>query len=89
MAATWTVTGANYEGGMRFVYGTFTTASGDSTLSLTSATHGLNHIADYNVTLDTGAVGVQTPKVTVSSGTLTIVYDDTQGYSGKWSVKGR
>jgi hypothetical protein len=89
MAVTFTVTDVNSSGNLKVVHGTFTSADGDTTGTLNAAVHGLNYIVDYNITLDTGAVGVQNPKVTVSSGTITAVWDDTQGLSGKFYVKGR
>lgn len=87
--ATFTVTNVNNEGNLKTVHGTFTTTSGDTSVSLTAATTGLNYIVDHHITLDTGAVGVQTPKTSVSSGTITNTYDDTLGYSGRFYVKGR
>ncbi len=89
MAVSFSVTNAHSVGDLRSVHGTFTSAAGDSSASLSNSTHGLDYIADYTVTLDTGGVSSHNPKVTVSSGTLTIVFEDTQGYSGKWYVKGR
>ena len=89
MAFAFTVTNAHSEGNLRSVHGTFTSAVGDSTMTLDNSTHGLNYIVDYDVTLDTGGVGTQNPKVTISSGTITAVWDDTMGYAGKFYVKGR
>ena len=88
MAFTYTVDGATVMGNKRVVHGTFTSATGDSSATLSASTHGLNNIIDYKFTLDTGGVNVQNPKVTISSGTLTAVFDDTLGYSGKWVVTG-
>lgn len=87
--ATFTVTNVHSEGNLKSVHGTFTTTAGDTTVSLGNSTHGLNYIVDYTVTLDTGGIGVTTPKVTISSGTITATYNDTEGYSGKFYVKGR
>lgn len=90
MAVTYTVSGAQSSGSLRERWGTFTSAAGDGNgETLARATHGLNYISAYDITLDTGAIGVQKPKVTVSSGTLTWTVDDTHGYSGKWWVRGR
>ena len=89
MALTATVTDSNSEGNLRSVNGTFTTAAGDSSLSFASTLHGLDYIVDYNITLDTGGVTTPNPKVTISSGTLTALFVDTLGYSGKFYVKGR
>ena len=79
MAFAFTVTAGNSEGNLKSVHGTFTSATGDHTATLSATTHGLNYIADYNITLDTGAVNVPTPKVTISSGTITAVWPDTKG----------
>lgn len=89
MAITYTLDDAGVMGSMRWRSGTFTSAAGDGNgETLAYATHGLNMIRDYRITLDTGGIAVQTPKVTVSSGTLTWTVDDTQGLSGKWYVFG-
>ena len=87
--ATFTVTNANSEGNLKSVHGTFTTTAGDTTVTLSSSTHGMNYIVDYNLTLDTGALNPPIPKVTISSGTITATYHDTMGLSGKFYVKGR
>ena len=89
MAFSFTVTSSNSEGNLKSVHGTFTSASGDNTMSLGPTVHGLNYIVDYHITLDTGGIGTQNPKVTISGGTITAVWDDTGGYSGKFYVKGR
>lgn len=87
--ATFTVTNAHSEGNLKSVHGTFTTTDGDTSVSLTNATHGLNYIVDYHLTLDTGALNPPIPKVTISSGAITATYHDTKGLSGKFYVKGR
>ncbi len=89
MAVAFTVTNAHSSGNLRAVHGTFTSADGDSDLSITSTTHGLDYIVDYDITIDTGGLGVQRPKVTISAGTITATVDDTLGYSGKFYVLGR
>ena len=89
MAATFTVTNSHSEGNLRSVHGTFTTASGDTSITLDSSTHGLDYIVDYNVSLDTGGVATPQPKVTILAGTMTILFQDTKGLSGKFYVKGR
>ena len=89
MAAAFTVTAVHSQGNLRGVHGTFTTAAGDASISLPQTVHGLNYIVDYHVTLDTGGLDTQAPKVTISSGTLTILFNDTDGYSGKFFVLGR
>jgi len=58
MAIAFTVTGVHSSGDLKEVHGTFTSADGDTTATLANATHGLNHIVDANITLDTGAIGV-------------------------------
>ena len=89
MAVAYTLTNAHSLGNLKGVHGTFTTANGDNTLTLAPATHGLNYIVDYKISLDTGGLNIPAPKVTISSGTLTWTVDDTLGYSGKWYVLGR
>lgn len=89
MSISFTVTKVHSSGDLKEVHGTFTSADGDNTATLNNAVHGLNYITDYEISLDTGAVGVQKPKVTISSGTLTAIWDDTRGLSGKFFVKGR
>ncbi len=89
MAVSFSVTNAHSVGDLRSVVGTFTSADGDSSATLSNSTHGLDYISRYRITLDTGGVSSHNPKVTVSSGTLTITFEDTQGYSGKWEVEGR
>ena len=89
MAYTFTVTNTHSVGNLRAVHGTFTSAAGDNTGTLSASTHGMNYIADCNITLDTGGLSTPNPKVTISSGTITFVYDDTEGYSGKFYVLGR
>ncbi len=89
MAFIFTVTNVHSEGNLKSVHGTFTSATGDNTATLDASTHGLNYIADYHITLDTGGVNTSNPKVTISSGTITAVWPDTLGYSGKFYVKGR
>ena len=88
MAFAFTVTGVNTEGNLRSVYGTFTSAAGDKTATLSATTHNLNNIMDYSIKLDSGGIGAQSPKVTISNGTITALWQDTQGYSGKFYVKG-
>ena len=89
MAFTVTVTEVNSVGNLKSVHGTFTSAAGDDVLTLNAATHGLNYIVDYDIKLDTGGINTPRPKVAVSSGTITATWDNTQGYAGKFYVKGR
>jgi hypothetical protein len=86
--ATFTVDGQTVVGNKRLVHGTFTTTAGDTSVSLAATTHGLNNIIDYKLELDTGGLDSQKPKISVSSGTITATFDDTEGYSGTWTVTG-
>jgi hypothetical protein len=92
MATTATINtndGAGVMGNKRWIRGTFTTASGDSTITINSNTlGGINNIVDYSVRLDTGGVAHQNPKISVSGGTITGTVDDTQGYGGTFFVLG-
>ena len=89
MALSATVVNSHSEGDLKSVHGTFTTATGDTSLEFANSLHGMNYIADYKITLDTGGVTTPNPKVTISSGTLTALFLDTKGFSGKFYVKGR
>lgn len=73
-------------GNMRTYHGTFTSALGDSALTLS---HGFNYVAQCTVSLQRGAVGQQDAKVEHSSGTTTVTWDDTLGYSGDFFLVGR
>lgn len=86
--ATFTVNGRSIMGNKKAVWGTFTTSSGDTTVQLTATTTGINAVADYKIALDTGGLGYQNPKMSVSGGTITATYDDTDGYSGTFYVLG-
>jgi hypothetical protein len=89
--ATFTVNatdGTGVSGNKRWVRGTFTTTAGDSTVVLTPTTTGLYNVVDYKLSLDTGGVSHQNPKISISSGTITATFDDTQGYSGTFYVLG-
>lgn len=89
MAYTFTVTNVNSEGNLKSVHGTFTSASGDNSGTLGNSVHGLDYIVDYNITLDTGGLNTPRPKVTISAGEITFVFAETEGYSGKFYVKGK
>ena len=86
MAFTQSNITGNVQGNMRTYSGSFTSASGDTTLTIT---HGMNYLADFHVTLGSGQVGAQNPKVTTSAGVSTVVWDDTQGASGQYYFMGR
>jgi len=87
MAVTITVTKKESVGSLFKVYGTFTSAKGDQTLTLNNAVHGLNRVVDFGVLL-TGVFEPTQPKITNSTGTLTAVWQDTLGASGTWAVEG-
>jgi hypothetical protein len=90
MAYTFSVTNVHRGvGAQREVHGTFTSAAGDNTGTLGNSTHGLNYISDYHITTDTGGINTPNPKVTISSGEITFIFPNTEGYSGKFFVKGR
>lgn len=88
MAYAFTVVRSAIEAGRKKVVGTLTTASGDNSGSLGTSTHGLNYVETVRVSFQKGGVAAHQPKVTVSGGTVTIVSDDTEGYSGDWEVTG-
>jgi hypothetical protein len=90
MAVSYTVTKAGSGlGPFRFAHGTFTSAAGDGNgETLTVSTHGLNYVVFAFLALDTGAIMAQTPKISISSGTITWTVEDTLGYSGRWFVLG-
>lgn len=73
-------------GNMRTYHGTFTSALGDSALSLN---HGFNYVAQCLVSLEPGGIATQRPSVSHSGGTTTVTWDDTLGYSGNFFVVGR
>ena len=89
MAITITVGGSTVQGNNRKVWGTFTSATGDSAVSLTASNHGLNYIVDCSVSIDTGGINTPNPLIAISNGTITATFQDTKGYSGRWSVEGR
>ena len=90
MAVTYTLTYADNSGPICTRSGTFTSAAGDGNgETLTATTHGLNYLVEATISLDTGAIDAQPPKVAISSGTVTWTVDDTRGLSGRWLVRGR
>ena len=89
MAYSFTVTNSHSQGNLRSVHGTFTSASGDDSGTLSKTTHGLDYIVDSNITIDTGGVNTPNPKKTISSGTISFVFPNTEGYAGKFYVLGR
>lgn len=89
MAFAFTVTNTHSHGDLRGVHGTFTSTDGDRDGSLTQDTHGLDYITDYDIKLDSGGLTTENPKVTIVDGTLTFIYADTKGFSGKFFVLGK
>ena len=90
MAVSYTVTKAGPGlGPFRFAHGTFTSAAGDGNgETLAQSTHGLSYIVDASVFIDAGAMGAQTPKISISAGTITWTVEDTLGQGGRWFVLG-
>ena len=89
MAYTFTVTATHSSGDLKELNGTFTSAAGDSEGTLGSSVHGLNYISFSEITFDSGGLNTPVPKKTVSSGEITFVVDNSQGFSGTWTVRGR
>jgi len=92
MATTATVDsndGFGVMGNKRWIRGTFTTDTGDSTITINAVTiGGINNIVDYSIRTDTGGIDAQNPKFSVSGGTVTGTVDDTLGYGGTFYVLG-
>lgn len=89
MAFVPTVNNVNVTGNMKTVSGSFTSVAGDNVLTLDNSVHGLNHITFAHADLDEYAIGTQTPKMSISSGTLTLTWQDTLGASGVFYIVGR
>lgn len=90
MAVAYTMTYADNSGPLCTRVGTFTSAEGDGNgETLTATTHGLNYIVDATITLDAGGLNTTRPKISVSSGTVTWTVDNTQGYSGRFVLRGK
>ena len=89
MAFEFTVTGTHSSGDLKELHGTFTSAAGDSSGTLGKSVHGLDLIVFSEITIDTGGLNTSNPKKTISGGEITFVFDGTEGYSGKWTVRGR
>ena len=89
MAFTVTYVSVVNLGSRRMVVGTFTSAEGDTTLTLTkTAGHGLNGFDKVDISLDPGVLASQPPKITTSGTTITAIWDDTQGISGRFELIG-
>lgn len=88
MAFTVTFSGTNPVGARRQVWGTFTSVTGDNTLTLS---HGLAAVDFCDIQLE-GALNVSKPKLTHSASAsppnTTAVWDDTLGLSGRFTVVG-
>ena len=90
MAVTVTVSGSAPAGNRRAVWGTYTSAAGDNSVTIT---HGLSQVDSFFVAQE-GALQPQTPKIVhaATSGSTAantvLTYDDTQGLSGRWRVVG-
>jgi len=89
MAVTLTVTAKQSTGNNFKAHGTFTSATGDSSVAITASNTGINFVTDAEVSLDTGGINTPRPKMTISGGNVTAAFEDTLGYSGKWYVEGR
>lgn len=76
-------------GADRTINGTFTSNAGDSSIVITKSTHGLAWVKDATVTLDPGGIATPIPKMSISNDVVTAAFQDTQGYSGRWIVRGR
>ena len=84
MALSATFTGVGSVGNRKRIFGTFTTASKDSTGTIAT---GLGAIDAYEVTLKGAGLNTPVLKTTISSGTITVAADDFEGYSGSfWAV---
>lgn len=89
MAISVTVDGVKNCGAVRLVHGTFTTATGDSSLQITISEHGLNEVFLAQANITDGGLNTPQPKITNSAGTITMLFDDTLGYSGHFALIGR
>lgn len=85
MAVTVSTTGRTVYGNRVCLYGTFTSAAGDNTVTIS---HGMYQVDDFNEVLE-GALDYQNPKVSHSAGVTTLVYNDTDGLSGRWKIVGQ
>lgn len=86
MAITISSPKRNVVGDLRTYSGSFTTATGDTSLTIT---HGMYDVRDSRVSLQAGGLNTPNPKVTNSAGVCTFVVDDTQGYSGTFFFLGK
>ncbi len=86
MAVTVTVVGSGAQGNRRAVWGTFTTAVGDSSVTIS---HGLAQLDDLNVTMEGAMTPPQAKQVHSSTNKNTVLtYDDLQALSGRWRAIG-
>jgi len=87
VALAYTLSDVSGQGKHKQVLGSFTSAGGDTTISLAPSLHDLNSIVDFNVKLSS-SIGVQNPSEANSSGTITAIFDDTLGRSGTFRLLG-
>lgn len=73
-------------GDARSLSGAFTSAQGDTTLTYT---HGMYDVRTAIFTLQGEAIDAQRPKVTHSAGVATVVWDDTNAFSGTFYIVGK
>jgi len=73
-------------GGRNLAYGTFTSASGDTSGAIAIGDHGINSIEQ--AWADLGKQEAQDPKVAISGTDVTLSTFDFQGLSGNWFVLG-
>ena len=90
MAIALTVSKRVSLGSIRKVYGTFTSAVGDSSMSILKATHGCNQVLEADINFNSSVLDGHKPKIVITTGgVVTVTFADTRGYSGNWSVEGR
>lgn len=83
MAFTYTVTSKENLGSVSLIYGTYTSAAGDSGGTITT---GFGAVVAFG-TVPTGAVEETLPKYSVSSGVVTLVLNDNS--DGNWFAIGK
>jgi hypothetical protein len=91
MAVTYTVTYVDPNGPTKTVIGTFTSAAGDGNgETIATSTHGMTHVVDAEITLDTGGLHAPRPKIAIATGgTVTWTVDDTMALAGRFAIRGR
>lgn len=87
MSVSFTLTRKTPLGEGRYLsYGTFTSASLDTSGTLSLSVHGINTIEQVEIQLNNQAS--EDPTYSVSGTTITVSTADFGGYSGKWKVIG-